>query len=172
MRTTILDNESHLLLYSCILDIYYRLVLQNKHNILKTLIQEREDMIKEDLHTSTAKLCRREEGFIHVEIVPDVELSLADMEEIFTAEYALVCGKRVLLFIDVRQCKWTTTEAIKYWSDEKVRTFVTAVVFLISSPLHRVLGDFYITINKQSHPSILITTSEAEAIDWIKGFIK
>ena len=129
-------------------------------------------MVKEDLHTSSAKLCQRKEGFIYVEIDPDVELSLADMEEIFTAENVLVRGKRVPLFIDVRQCKLIITEAIKYWSDEKVKEFVTAVVFLISSPLHRVLGDLYITISKQSHPSILITTSEAEAIDWIKGFIK
>ena len=129
-------------------------------------------MVKEGMQTSTAKLYLREEGFIHIEIDPDVELGLSDMEDIFIAENKLVAGKRVPLFIDVRQCKLIITESIKYWSDEKVKAFVTAVVFLISSPLHRVLGDLYITISKQSHPSILITTSEAEAIDWIKGFIK
>jgi len=129
-------------------------------------------MVKQGLHTSSAKLCKREEGFIYVQIDPDVELSLRDMEEIFSAEYELVSGRKVPLFIDVRQCKLIITEAIKYWSDEKVRKFVTAVVFLISSPLHRVLGDLYITISKQSHPSILITTSEEEAINWVKGFIK
>jgi len=129
-------------------------------------------MIKEDLQTSIAKLCQREEGFIHVKIDPDVELNLADMEEIFTTEYLFACGKRIPVFIDARQCKGTTTEAIKYWSDEKVRAFVKAVVFLISSPLCKVLGDFYITISKQFYPSILVTTSEEEAFDWIKGFIK
>jgi hypothetical protein len=51
-------------------------------------------MMKQGLHTSSAKLCKREECFIYVQIDPDVELSLCDMEEIFSAEYELVSGPK------------------------------------------------------------------------------
>jgi hypothetical protein len=51
-------------------------------------------MVKQGLHTSSAKLCKREECFIYVQIDPDVELSLCDMEEIFSAEYELVSGPK------------------------------------------------------------------------------
>jgi hypothetical protein len=129
-------------------------------------------MREEDLRTPAATLWLRKEGFVQVELHSGVELNLEDVKEIIATERSLAGDKEVPMFIDMRQCKGTKTEARDFWMDKKTLRFLPAVAFLIRSPLSTVLGNFYLEIHRQSKPKMLFTTSESEAIDWIKGFIK
>jgi hypothetical protein len=65
----------------------------------------------EVIKTRTAKIWLRDEGFIHVELLPGSELELADAKEHLAAECKLAGGEKKLLLIDIRKSKAATREA-------------------------------------------------------------
>jgi uncharacterized membrane protein YagU involved in acid resistance len=73
------------------------------------------------------------------------------------------------LLIDARGIKSMTKEAREYFSVNDRETKVTAMAILIKSPLSKVIGNFYMLLNKpKMHSKLFI--DEASALKWLKKF--
>jgi hypothetical protein len=78
-------------------------------------------------------------------------------------------GKRPVL-VDLRAIKSQTAEARAYLAGPEGSAICQAVGLLIGSPVSRVLGNFYLGLNKPLVPTRLFT-SEEEAQAWLRSFL-
>ena len=128
-------------------------------------------MKSEVIKTSIGKMWLDEEGIIrekvHAGSVIDLDVS---KEEI--AAYAVLCKNEVRpLLVDIRNVKSVTGEARSHLAGEEGAKVTRAIALLIGSPLSRIMGNFFLGLNKPSFPSKLFT-SEEEALIWLRGFLK
>ncbi len=79
-------------------------------------------------------------------------------------------GRRRPLLVDLRAVKSQTAEARAYLAGREGSQVSQAVGLLIGSPVSRVLGNFYLGLNKPSVPTRLFT-SEEEAQAWLRDFL-
>jgi hypothetical protein len=80
-------------------------------------------------------------------------------------------GKKLPLLVDSRNIKSMEREARVYYAGEEGRKSVSACALLIGSPVSRVIGNFFMGLNKPLVPTRLFT-SETEAIEWLRRFIE
>lgn len=79
-------------------------------------------------------------------------------------------GQQRPLLVDLRVVKSQTAEARAYLAGPEGVRVSQAVGLLIGSPVSRVLGNFYLGLNKPSTPTRLFT-SEEEAQAWLRSFL-
>ena len=79
--------------------------------------------------------------------------------------------KKYPLLIDSRKIKSITKEARDHFSIQNRETFITAFAVLIDSPLSRIIGNFFMGLNKPTIPAKLFT-NENEAIDWLTQYLE
>ena len=117
--------------------------------------------------TRAAKIRLRGDDIIHVVGLPGIELSQADARAIIAALVRISQGKKHPVLVDIRQAKTVDREARQ---DLAASTDPTAVALLIASPVSKVIGNFFVGLNKAAVP-VRLFTSEAEAIGWLTGFL-
>jgi len=127
-------------------------------------------MENEIIETRTAKIWLGEDSIFRLIYSPKVEVKLDDAREITAAQYKLLKGKKLPLLADTREMKSIDREARQHFKSEEIPKTTSAVALLVSSPVSRVIGSFFLGINKPLHP-VKLFTSEAEAIKWLKEFI-
>ena len=102
-------------------------------------------------------------------LVAIVDLKVAKEE---VAAYVVLCKNEARpILVDIRNIKSVTGEARSHLAGEESAKVTRAVALLISSPLSRIIGKFFLGLNKTSFPSKLFT-SEEEAFLWLRGFLK
>jgi hypothetical protein len=112
-----------------------------------------------------------EDGIVWAVAPPGAEDTLenarASLEEIRKA-----CGgKPRPVLVDIRGIRSATLEARRFWGSEALVGVVSAAALLISSPVSRVLGNFYIGLHRAQVP-IRMFAGEAEAVEWLRGFVE
>jgi hypothetical protein len=100
-----------------------------------------------------------------------VEVTLENVTEVSRHLKKLSKGKKVPVFTDMRGLKSMTREARLFLSGEDAAQVTSAAALLIGSPLSKVIGNFFMGINKPPYPTKLFT-SEEKALQWLKGFIE
>jgi hypothetical protein len=118
-----------------------------------------------------AKVWLGEDGIVRVIHVPDAEVELADAEETMAAYLKIYEGKKRPLFVDTKTMKNLAREARHYYASEEAARVASAVAIIISTPLSRVLGNFYLGLSNPHLPTRLFT-EEDEALDWLKGYLE
>lgn len=78
-------------------------------------------------------------------------------------------GRKMPLMVDIREVLAIAREARVCFTGPEGEKTATAVALLTGSALTRVLGNFFMGLNKPSFP-VRIFTSEAEALEWLRGF--
>lgn len=81
-------------------------------------------------------------------------------------------GAEHVVFIDMRGVKAISKDARSYYAKpvEETRICTKAVAIVVSSPISRVLGNFFMGSNKPVVPARMFNSSEA-AIDWLQPFL-
>jgi hypothetical protein len=128
-------------------------------------------MEPEEIVTSVCKVWVGEDGIARVIHVPSAELTLETAKETMAAYLKLNKGKRLPLVVDTRGMKSMTRECRIYYASEETAKTGSAVAIIVDTPVSRVLGNFYLGLSKPHLPSRLFT-SEQEALEWLKGFLK
>jgi hypothetical protein len=116
--------------------------------------------------TRAAKIRLRRDGIIHVVGLPGIELSQADARAIIAALVRISQGKKHPVLVDIRQAKTVDREARQ---DLTASTAPTAVALVVASPVSQVIGNSFMGLNRAVIP-LRLFTSEAEAVEWLKGF--
>ena len=98
------------------------------------------------------------------------EVTLEDARENVALCRRMNAGRKRPVLVDLRAIKSQTAEARGYLAGREGAEICQAVGLLIGSPLSRVLGNFYLGMNKPMVPTRLFT-SEEEAQAWLKSFL-
>jgi len=121
--------------------------------------------------TRTTVITLREPDFVHVLVKPGAELALEDARENNEVTNRLSEGRRILVLVDTRPARGVTREARTYFSNPDIRARTIAQALLIDSGPSRVMGNFFIGLNRPSFP-VKLFTSEEKAVAWLRGFTK
>jgi hypothetical protein len=98
------------------------------------------------------------------------EVGLEDARENVALCLRMNAGRKRPLLVDLRAVKSQSAEARGYLAGPEGTEVCTAVGLLIGSPLSRVVGNFYLGMNKPPVPTRLFT-SEEEAQTWLRSFL-
>ncbi|MFH1682495.1 MAG: STAS/SEC14 domain-containing protein [Candidatus Woesearchaeota archaeon] len=100
---------------------------------------------------------------------PNAQVTLQDAKDHFAACLKASRGERHPVLVDIRNLKSVEHPARKFFADESFSKFTKASALLVGSPLSKVLGSFFIGLNRPPYP-IRIFSSEDEALEWLKKF--
>ncbi|MDF2452353.1 MAG: hypothetical protein K0S26_1857 [Bacteroidota bacterium] len=104
-------------------------------------------------------------------VKPNVDITLEDAISNTRAVTALYVDRKFPLLIDSRSVKSMSYEARHHFAVRDRETKTCAFGIIIGSAISRVLGNFYLGINKPSVPTRLFD-KETDAIQWLKQFVK
>jgi len=76
---------------------------------------------------------------------------------------------RIRLIIDLRKFANVNKQARAFYGSDEVTRTHRALAFIIDSGFSRVIGNFYLGLNKPKIPTKLFTKEE-DAIEWLKEF--
>jgi len=128
-------------------------------------------MENEVIEVAASRICLGEDGIVHAVTKPGSEQTLADAREQIAAIGKIGRGKALPVLVDFKNIKSQDRGARAYFAGKEPAKVVTACAILLSSPLSRVIGNFYMGLNKPVTPTKLFT-SESEAIEWLKEYLE
>lgn len=124
---------------------------------------------EEVLVTRTEQIWLGEDGIIRAVIHPGLVTSLEDAQENVRGFAKVAGGKRRLAVIDMRaHAASATRDAREYYAGPENAKVVLAVALLVNSSISRMLGNFFMGINKTMFPLRLFAEPEP-ALEWLRG---
>lgn len=122
------------------------------------------------IETRTQKVSLRDDGIIFFLSFPNSEHSLSDAKENVAAAAALGDGRKRPCLVDLRQLKSMSREARAYYAGDETAQVEAAAALLVASLVSKIIGNFFMGINKPVIPTRLFT-SEAQAVEWLRSFL-
>lgn len=113
----------------------------------------------------------RVDGIIEVQFKHDVLLELEDCKELISLYGKLSAGKKVPILHLIGKYMNATKEAREFSSTEEGLMYSLAEAYVFDSLPHRIIGDFYLKVNKPSALTKFFKTKK-EAEVWLKKFLK
>jgi len=104
-------------------------------------------------------------------VKPDAVIELEDALENTAAIKKISKDSVYPILVNLKTIRSITKEARDHFSMRNRTPGVTAIAFLIKSPSSRIIGNFFLGLNKPVVPTKLFTDKE-DAIEWLKRFIK
>jgi hypothetical protein len=99
----------------------------------------------------------------------NASIQLEDALENSQAVKEVSDGKVYPLLVNLKQINSITKEARDHFSMQNRSPGVTAIAMLIKSPVSKIIGNFFLGLNKSTVPAKLFTNEE-KAIAWLKQF--
>ena len=112
-----------------------------------------------------------QDGIVRTKVKPHAEVTIKEAIENSIAVNSYFSQKKYPLLIDSRHIKSISKEARDHFSVRDRETGINSFAVLIDSPLSRIIGNFFMGLNKPSVPAKLFT-NEQEAIDWLKQYLE
>ena len=110
-----------------------------------------------------------EDGIARTSVKPNIDIVLEHAVENSAVVTSFFKEKKFPILIDARNIKSMSYEARHHFSAHGRETKTNAFGIIIGSPISRVLGNFYLGINKPAVPTKLFD-NEHDATDWLKHF--
>ena len=112
-----------------------------------------------------------DDGIVRTKVKPLAEVTLKEAQENSVSVNSFFKGKKYPLLIDSRNIKSITKEARDHFSIHGRETNITSFAVIIYSPLSRIIGNFFMGLNKPSIPAKLFN-NEKDAIEWLKEYLE
>ncbi len=128
-------------------------------------------MASEVIETRSLRIWMGEDGIMRQVTLPVPEHTLDDAKENVEIAAKICKGKKVPGLIDIREVKSASREARMYFTGDESAKVLNAAAMLVDSPVSRIIGNFFIGLNKAPFPCKLFS-SESAAIEWLREFIK
>lgn len=96
-----------------------------------------------------------------------IDLNIAKECVAFRLEYTK--GVSYPVYVDMKGIISVTREGREYFSLEGSK-LIKAGAFMVNSPLAKIIGNIFLTVNKPPVPAKLFT-NEADAINWLKNYL-
>jgi hypothetical protein len=112
----------------------------------------------------------REDGICYSKVAAGAIVEIEDAKYNTQMVKTVSNGKKPPILIDIREIISITKEARDHFSMRNREAGVTAIGLLIKSPVSRVIGNFYLGINKPTVPTKLFT-DEKKALGWLSNYV-
>ena len=122
---------------------------------------------KEYQETTAYYIWMGEDKICRVKVKDGANVGITEAREVSQAVQSYGMDKEFSLLVDARGVKTMSKEARDFLSLKDRPSPVVKMAIIIGSPLSRVVGNFYIGLNRTRVPSKLYT-QEAEALKWLK----
>ena len=120
--------------------------------------------------TKKGQACIEEHGILVQTYKENTDLTFEDAQADFES-YSKLCEEcKLPVLIDMENVKSVEREARAFYSSEQATKYITAAALLITNPVNRIIGNFYMGLNKTAFPFRLFTEKE-KAIQWLKNFL-
>jgi hypothetical protein len=123
------------------------------------------------IHTSSKGQVYIDQLGILIQTYEDnAELTFDDACEDFNL-YADLCKKvKRPVMVDIRNIKSVERKARAYYASEEATKYLSAAALIIGNPVSRVIGNFYLGLNKTIIPFRLFI-DQKDAMKWLKSFL-
>ncbi len=121
------------------------------------------------LTTRTERIWLGEDGIIRAVIHPGLVTRIEDAKENVRGFAEVADGTKRLAVIDMRAHAASATRAAReYYAGPENAEVVLAVALLVRSAVSRMLGNFFLGLNKTMFPLKLFSEPEP-ALEWLRG---
>ncbi|MCE9538424.1 MAG: STAS/SEC14 domain-containing protein [Bacteroidetes bacterium] len=110
------------------------------------------------------------DGICYTVVKPNAIVNLQDAQENSNSVKEISGDTIYPLLVNLIKIKSISKEARDHFSMQNRTPGVCAIAMLIRSPVSRVIGNFFIGMNRSAVPTKLFTV-ESEAILWLKRFV-
>lgn len=124
------------------------------------------------IDTRTERLWLHPEGYVIAEVRPGLVADLDDAIANVAAVEQLAAGKPRPLLLDMRaHASSATRECRDYYAGAEAQRVNLAVAMLVRSNVSRVIGNFFLGLNKTRFPFRLFADVD-EALAWLRGYLQ
>lgn len=120
------------------------------------------------IRTGTSQIWKGGDGVIRVEVDKDVHIDLNEAEIITSSVLSFAENSSSCLLVDISQIKSIEQQAREYFAKGSE---IAAFVLIVKSPLSRLIGNFFIGLNK-SAVTCRIFSSRELGLQWLKDLAK
>lgn len=119
------------------------------------------------LSTRAAEILFNADGFVRVNVRPDIKQELKDAQENMKA----VCKEyKIPLIVDLRKAKPVDPEIRRFYSGQVLNDHFLSMAILIDiTVVGRMMANVYLSVAKPEIPT-KVFTDDAEAVSWTKSF--
>ena len=111
-----------------------------------------------------------EDGIARTQVKPNTEITLELAKENTAVIASLFIDRKFPILIDSRGIKSMSHEARAHFSANDRDSNTIAWAIIIESSLSRVIGNFFLGVNKPSVPTRLFD-NEIDALKWLQKFV-
>jgi hypothetical protein len=111
-----------------------------------------------------------DDGIVRTKVKPEAEISVNDAMENTEVVTSFYVDKKYPILIDSRNIKSMTREAREHFSARGRDPKTSAFGIIIKSPISRVVGNFFLGLNKPAVPTKLFD-NEKDAVEWLKKLL-
>ncbi|MCC6691489.1 MAG: STAS/SEC14 domain-containing protein [Bacteroidia bacterium] len=109
-------------------------------------------------------------GICRTKVKQGAIIELADAEENSAAVQKVSAGKIYPMLVDLTHINFIHKSARDHFAMRNRKPGVKVIAMLIGSPVSKVIGNFFLGINKPTVPTQLFT-SEKKAVAWLSKFV-
>ncbi|MEO6305652.1 MAG: STAS/SEC14 domain-containing protein [Bacteroidia bacterium] len=110
------------------------------------------------------------DGIARTKTKPLAVVTIKEAIENSIAVTELYKDKKFPLLVDARNIRSMEKEARKHFSTNGRATKINSMAIMVRSPLSRVIGNFFMGLNKPEMPARLFD-DESYAVEWLKKYI-
>jgi hypothetical protein len=122
------------------------------------------------VRTSKVSIELRADGIVRATIDRGAELDLEDAKRAMAAIWEVAGRRRLPSLVEMSGLKSATRDARDYFGSAESAALCTAVALMVSSPVSRMIANFYLRGSPQKVPTRLFT-DELLAIEWLRGLL-
>jgi hypothetical protein len=110
----------------------------------------------------------KQDGILRGECFQGAEETLEDAKEQLVHQRKMIAGTPLPFLMDIRGVRSLSREARAYFASAEAAQVFQATALIVSSPLSRAIGNFFLGLNRAQMPTRLFTT-EADALAWLRA---
>jgi hypothetical protein len=126
--------------------------------------------MKKEYELKAFTTCLNEEGIAITRVKDDADVTITEAKANTSTIIRLTGGRACPILVDTRRIRSISNEAREHFAMRGRMAHVNSIALLISSPVSRIIGNFYISLNRPSVPTRLFTDEEA-ALNWLRSHL-
>ena len=132
------------------------------------MVEEQEISEERPISEGRYEIFMRDDGLLQVNIFKDTKVEVADAKEMVRQEGELSGGVK-LPTLHIMGKYVVIGEGVREYSAKSGTKFTSAEAYVLTSLAHRILGNFYLKVNKPAVPTRLFN-NEGSAVQWLNKF--
>ena len=121
-------------------------------------------------HSKKSDNWKDNDGIVHMVFLDNVNLNINDLKTELTCYKSLSKEFTPPALIDISGVLSIDSDGRKFIAEEIAKIGVPATALIVKSRMSRLIGSFFIGINKPDFP-VKLFDDEQKAVEWLKGFL-